>query len=540
LFPKRAAAVLLCFAIVFSFCSCGKKEPKNANKKMTYILTAEPKTLDPQIASDTSALVAINALFEGLVRLDEKGQAYPGVAEKWESNTNSSVFTFSLRKNAKWSDKEKSPVTAGDFVFAFQRALSPQTGSPSSAQLFCIKNAKEVNAGKLPPDKLGVTAKDADTLVVELSYSYPDFPKLTASAAFMPCNAKFFEGTSGRYGLEKTYVIGNGPFAIDGKYGWEHGKFINLVRSATYTGHKKPLPASLKLNIISKASEVPDPVTALTAGSADAMYLPANEVDAAAAAGCTVASFENTTWGLSFQTQSLIMKNVNIRKAFIQALDRDKVLGHLPQAVTRAENIIPPSTTWMGKNFRATANSGSFYLKKDGNAAALLNTGVNELALKKLPPITIICPDNASVKLMLNEMIAQWNAAFHYYFNMEPLSGSELSARIQTGNYEIAISPIEPFSDGPLSVLSHFKSGAQDNPSFLQDASFDAMLTEASKKNGNQAAAAFSAAEKYLNEQAIFYPLYYQKDYFASAKGVTGIVFQSYGGGVDFIRAGKE
>lgn len=507
---------------------------------MNYILTAEPKTLDPQIASDSSALVAVQALFQGLARLDEKGQAYPGAAEKWESNADSTVFTFTLRKNAKWSDKNKTPVTAGDFLFAFQRALSPQTGSPSSTQLFCIKNAKEINEGKLPPDKLGVTAKDDNTLVVQLNYAYPDFPALTASAVFMPCNPKFFQSTSGRYGLESQYLIGNGPFVIDGKYGWEHGKFINLVRSAAYAGTKKPLPASLKLTIISSASDFPDPVTALTTKAADAMYIPENKVAAATAADCTVASFENTTWGLSFQTQSSIMKNVNIRKAFIRALDRDKVLNQLPKAVTRAENIIPPSTTWMGKSFRTAANSGSFYLKKDGNAAALLSTGLNELALKALPPITIICPDNASVKLMLNEMIAEWNTAFHYYFNMEPLSDSELSARIQSGNYQIAISAIKPFSDGPLSVLSHFKSGAQDNPSFLQDASFDAMLTEASKKNGAEAAAAFAAAEKYLNEQAIFYPLYYQKDYFASAKGVTGIVFQSYGGGVDFIQAGKE
>ena len=69
------------------------------------------------------------------------------------------------------------PVTADDFVFAFQRALSPATKSPTCSSMFCIKNAKEVNSGALPTNQLGVTAKDAHTLVVQLAYSYENFPR---------------------------------------------------------------------------------------------------------------------------------------------------------------------------------------------------------------------------------------------------------------------------------------------------------------------------------------------------------------------------
>jgi len=535
-------AVFLCLTILFSLAACSKKEPKNANKKMNYILTDEPKTLDPQIASDSSAIVAIEALYEGLARLDAKHQAYPGVAEKWESNADSTVFTFTLRSNAKWanSGNDKTPVTADDFVFAFRRALSPQTGSTTCSQMFCIKNAKEVNSGALPADQLGVTAKDAHTLIVQLNYSYPDFPVLTASSVFMPCNQKFFESASGRYGLERKYLSSNGPFEIDGKYGWEHGKYLNLVRSSTYSGNKKPLPSNVKFSIISTATDLPDPVTALTTGAADAIAMPIDKVPAATAAGCTISSFEDTTWGLCFNTQSNVMKNTNIRKAFIQAFNRAAVIKHLPKNMSVAENIIPPSTTWMGKSYRALASSGSFYLKQDKNAAALLTTGLAQLSLPKLPSISVICPDDPNVKLMLNEMIATWNTQFNYYFNMEPLSNDALAARIKSGNFEVAISSVQPLSDGPLAVLSQFKTGAQKNPAILKDAAFDAMLTAAEKKGGSEATATFTAAEKYLNEQGIFYPLYYQKNYFATAKGVSGVVFQPYGAGVDFIQAGKE
>ncbi|MGX8709061.1 peptide ABC transporter substrate-binding protein [Caproiciproducens sp. R1] len=537
---KRMTAALLCLTILFSFSGCGKNEPKNANKKINYYLDSEPKTLDPQIASDSAATVAVEALFEGLVRLGADNRPYPGVAEKWVSSENDTVFTFTLRSSAKWSDKEKTPVTANDFVYAFRRALSPQTGSPTCSRMFCIQNAREVNAGTVPADQLGVTAPDAHTLVVRLNYSYPDFPSITAAPVFMPCNQKFFESTSGRYGLEIKYLIGNGPFEIDGKYGWSHGQYLNLVRSDTYAGKQKPLPSNLKLTVQNKDNAITDPVDALKSGTVDAIAISGSQAAAAQAQGCTITSFEDTTWGLCFNTQSELMKSKNIRRAFIQAFDRAKVLQHLPKNMSAANDIIPPSTALLGKPYRSLAGGGSYFLKQDKNAASLLAAGLSELSLSELKSVTVICPDDANVKLMLNEMIASWNVQFHNYFNMEPLSEDQLASRIQSGDYQVALCPVQPASDGPLSVLSLFKSSEKNNPAKWKDSSFDAMLDSAEKSGGADSAAIFANAEKYLNEQGVFYPLYYEKHYYASSKGVTGVVFHPYGAGVDFIQAGKE
>jgi oligopeptide transport system substrate-binding protein len=531
---------LLCLSILFTLSACKKQEAKNADKKINYNLTAEPKTLDPQIATDSSSIIAIEALYEGLARLDAQSQPYPGVAEKWESNSDSTVFTFTLRSDAKWTDADKTPVTAADFVYAFQRALSPATGSKACSSMFCIKNAREVNSGALSADQLGVTAKDIHTLVVELNYPYPDFPSLTASAVFMPCNQKFFESTSGRYGLERSYLLGNGPFKVDGKYGWEHGKYLNLVRSGTYSGNQKPLPSNLKFTIGGTDPTVSDPVTALTNGTVDAVEIPTNKVAEASAANCTLSSFEDTTWGICFNTRSDYMKSLNIRKAFIQAFDRSAVIKHLPDSVSNAENIICPSTTFLGKNYRSLVSGGPFYLNQDKNPAALLSAGLAELSQPELKSISVICPDDPDVKLILNEMIATWNAKFNDYFNMTPLDSDTLSQRIKSGSYQIAICPIRPSSDGPLSALSLFKSGEVGNPAHLIDPAFDTMLADAQKQTGSAAITAFANAEKYLNQQGIFYPLYYEKHYYATAKGVTGVVFHPYGAGIDFIQAGKE
>ncbi len=48
---------------------------------------------------------------------DTSAQVMPGVAESWEVSDDGTVFTFTLRENAKWSNGD--PVTAGDFVYSF-------------------------------------------------------------------------------------------------------------------------------------------------------------------------------------------------------------------------------------------------------------------------------------------------------------------------------------------------------------------------------------------------------------------------------------
>ena len=537
---KKAAALLLAAAMAFSFTACHMGKAKNAGKTIHYHLASDPTTLDPQIASDTPSLVAIQSLFEGLTRLDAKEKPQPGVAKSWQSNAGGTQFTFLLRSDAKWSDKKYGPaVTAADFVFAFQRALDPRTGSTTCMQMYCIKNAKEIHTGKLPVSSLGVTAENKETLVVNLAYPCPDFPKIAASAVFMPCNQKFFNFTAGRYGLDTRYLLGNGPFCVDGAYGWTHGKSLNLRASATYAGQKPPLPSSVTFSIGGSSADLSNPAAAMTALSTDAVQIPASMKGTARSLGCTFASVQDTTWGLGFNTQSSIFKNEKIRRAFVQALHRSAVLSHLPQDTEAAENIILPETTLDGGNYRSMAG-GPFYLKQSSSAPQLLKEGMGELGIKKIESVAVVCPDDATVKLMANEMITSWNQEFSNYFNIKPVSLTTLASRVKSGDYNIAIYPVTPSADGPYAFLSTFMSSSAANPAGLKDSSYDAFVSSAQTQSGQKAAAAYASAEKYLNEKAIFYPLYYGKTYYAIAKGVTGIIFHPYGGGVDFINAGKE
>lgn len=525
---KKGACLLLCACILlFVFTGCGSKKTGQA---ISYNLSEEPVTLDPQIANDYSSRIVITALYEGLTRLDENNQVSPGVAERWEVNAANTTFTFHLRQNATWSDG--SPVTAADFVYAFQRAVDPKTGSKTIAPMFCIKNAKQINEGSMEVSKLGVTAIDDHTLKVDLEYAYENFPSITSLPVFMPCKQSFFESTGGKYGLDSKQILGNGPFKMVNRYSWEHSKYINLMAADTYQGASPVLPATLTFSI--------GDLDMSNVKNLSALALPnSSYVSSLEKAGYTVSSFQDTTWGLCFNTEAELMKSSTIRKAFIQTLNRDALLNYIPAGCSVADDIITSEMTFMGKNYRSIAGE-NFYLKQDDTAAHNVAPALREQGLTKMPSMTVLCLDDPIVKKMVNEMIATWNEKLGNYFNMEPLTQSELDKRVANGNYTIALCSIRPTNDNPVSLLSLFKTDSHDNPANLKSSIFDSSLDRAEGTKLDTAISFNAQAEKYLNDEGIFYPIYYEKRYYATAPGLTGIIVHPYDMGIDFMHAAKS
>ena len=117
---------------------------------------AEPQSLDPNKIEGVPEANISRDLFEGLLNTSPKdGHPIPGVAESWD-NKDFKVWTFHLRKDAKWSNGE--PVTAQDFVYSWQRLVDPKTASPyaSYPQYGHIVNVDEIIDGKKAPSELGV------------------------------------------------------------------------------------------------------------------------------------------------------------------------------------------------------------------------------------------------------------------------------------------------------------------------------------------------------------------------------------------------
>lgn len=535
---KKVLCVILILALLLPFAGCKDDKDQPENQVIAYNLEAEPKTLDPQIAEDYSARVLIMSLFEGLVRVDENGTAVPGVAESWTANRDYTSYTFYLRKDSAWSkstEKEPYPVTAADFVFGFQRALDARTGAAAASELFCIKNARAVHSGAVAATDLGVHAADDYTLVIDLEYSYEDFPLLTALPVAMPCNRAFFESTGGQYGLETNAVLGNGPYKISGKYSWTHGKSISLSKNSNYKGEKTPVPAGISFSI---GTELSNTVSAISSGTVDAAPLLGEQLAAAKEKNFNLSYFEDTTWGLCFNVQKAPFTNRAVRRGLVTALERSFILTQMPGNYTEATDIVTPGTTFAGKSYRQLAGGG-FCLPFDPNAQQTLAGGLTALGEKSMPAVTVLCLNTPEVTRMVTNMLDLWSKNLGCYFSMKPVSSSELTSMLRSGDYQLAFAPVRAESDGPDTFLSVFKSTSSANPAKLADAEYDALLAQAQQLPAEQGLELYAEAEHYLNDNAVFFPLCYENRYFASAQNVTGILFHPYDAGIDFSQAVK-
>ncbi len=188
-------------------------QPLADDQTFVYRVLDEHSSVDPQVVEDVSGAEIVRDLFEGLMNQDEDGNLVPGVATGYTTNDAKDVYTFTLRDNAKWSNGD--PVTAGDFVFAWKRAVDPALSSPYAwfMELMSIENAAEIIAGDKPVDDLGVKAIDDHTLEVKLSAPLPYFPQMTTHSTTFPAPQKVIE----QFGDEWTKpenIVSNGAYIL--------------------------------------------------------------------------------------------------------------------------------------------------------------------------------------------------------------------------------------------------------------------------------------------------------------------------------------
>jgi oligopeptide transport system substrate-binding protein len=171
----------------------------------------EPESLAPRESGVTSEQVVLRDLFEGLSTFDAAGRVVPGAAESWQVSADGLRYTFRLRPDLRWSDGV--PLTAEDFAWGWRRSLAPATASVRATRLYVLRGAREVHAGRLAPQRLGVRALDSRMLVVELEYPMPSLPALLAGEEGFPLPRHAIE----RHGSAWTRAgnhVGNGAFAL--------------------------------------------------------------------------------------------------------------------------------------------------------------------------------------------------------------------------------------------------------------------------------------------------------------------------------------
>ena len=173
--------------------------------------TADPETLDQHKTSTTYEANVLRDLYEGLVIYDAEANVVPGVAESWEVSDDGMTYTFKLREDAKWSNGD--PVTAEDFVYSFQRIMTPATGAKYANILYPIKGAEAVNKGEAEPASMGVTAVDERTLEIALENPTPFFLELLTHQTGLPVHRPSVEEHGDDF-VRPENMVSNGAYTL--------------------------------------------------------------------------------------------------------------------------------------------------------------------------------------------------------------------------------------------------------------------------------------------------------------------------------------
>ncbi len=190
----------------------------------------ESNSLNPHFIFGSSGSEISHDMFEGLFVLSTDGEPILGSAKSYTVSGDGLTYTFILRDDLRWSDG--TPLEAKDFVFSLLHLVDPDTASPLAGSAFPIKNARAVNRGELPPDRLGVTVVDNLTLRIELEQPMPFFPKLMIKSAFSPIPEHVFR-EYGNSWAHPDHIVSNGAYKLTE---WLLHESIVLTRNEEYYG----------------------------------------------------------------------------------------------------------------------------------------------------------------------------------------------------------------------------------------------------------------------------------------------------------------
>ena len=226
------AAAVAALAVLAVGCGSDSDAGGNGNGVIDQVINinwgAEPPSLDPGLATDTTSGDVITNIMDPLVKLDKDLQPTPSLAKSWTVSKDGKTVTFELRDDGRWTNGD--PVTAQDFEWSWKRTISPDLGADYAYQFFGIVGAAEYNACEkncdAMRDKVGVKALDDQTLQVKLTSQQPWFVQQVAHHSFLAVHRATVE-KFGRKWTEPQNIVTDGPLKLAR---WNHDSRLDLVK----------------------------------------------------------------------------------------------------------------------------------------------------------------------------------------------------------------------------------------------------------------------------------------------------------------------
>ena len=535
---KRMAAMGLCLALMVGMLAgCGGESAPGLTLRLS--MGQEAASYDPIRAETAEAETVIVHLYENLLRKapDTSGGTTlaSGVAKKYDMEENydgTVTYTFHLRQ-AKWSDGQT--VTAGDFVYAWQRLADPVTNSPSASLLSAVAGYDEVRSSG-DVSKLQVSAEGELTFVVTLLGKCDWFLEdVCTDPATMPLRQDNLQtlkeeaiqenlqaeerGETGtrNWASDPARLVTNGPYTASRG---EEGELI-LTRSETYVGGVSG-PEELRF-LFHDSPEAAWETYA--AGEADFVSpLPRAETEAKAESDWAGAALSQTTV-LLFNTQGEVFPDVQARKAFSLAIDR-QALSDLTALVSRpAEGLVPygvPDEN--GEDFRTrggdlVGESGTEEALAEANAL-LGESGYGSSAVPRF-----VYEDTEENAALADALWKAWMKGLKVRLERVPLSADELREALSAGDYDIALTDIRGNALDAESFLDLWRGDSPENVAGYENGAYDTLLKvirSASDEKARQGC--LHDAEALLLDDCPVAPLLFTASAWEAREGLVGIL----------------
>ena len=497
---------------------------------LNIMLETPVESLDPQLATDGTSFEVIADYTDGLMQMDADGAAVPACAESYEVSEDGTTYTFHIREDAVWSNGD--PVTANDFVFAWQRAVDPANASEYSYMLSDIGqivNAAEIIAGEKDVSELGVTAVDDKTLEVQLNVPVSYFLSLMYFPTYYPVNQAFFESCGDTFATSPETTLSNGAFVLTSYE--PAATAFELVKNETYYDADKVQLAGLNYQVIQDSQQA---LMSYQNGDLDTTLLNGEQVDQVKDDPEFTSVGAGYLWYISPNIKEVPeLANLNLRLAMTFALDRDSICNDvLKDGCAPTYTAVPPEFAAGpdGSDFSADQTMFADACAYDPDKALeYYEAAKTELGQDTFTFDMVVDADDAPQKVaqVVKEQLETTLPGMTINLTIEPKK--QRVEDMQNGNFQLGLTRWGPDYADPMTYLGMWVTDNSNNYGFWSNADYDAIIAECTTgdlcTDPEGRWSALYDAEKIVMDEAVIFPLYTQCNAEMVSSAVSGIEF---------------
>ena len=511
--------------------------------EISMSIASEPQTIDPALNSAVDGAIMINHMFEGLMRWEDSGSETAGSdgtcndaklgygqAESYDKVVNEDgtvTYTFHLRDGIKWSDGKD--VTAQDFVYSWQRLVTPATAADYSYMIDSVVNANAIMNGEMEPSELGVSAPDDKTFVVTITSDLPYFTEICAFPATFPVREDVVSNPEWTYTPE-TY-ISNGAYKMTVR---ETNSQIVMEPNEYYYNVDKLGPQKITFKLMDDQNAQ---LNGFNTGELDFIEtVPVDEVAGLLASGEMKVVDYLGTYYVCYQTQKAPFDDWRVRKAFTLAVDRNYIVTEITQTGQVEAGAYVPAGVYdaagvEGDDFRTVG--GDYYdpttdaYEANCEEARALLAEAGYPNGEGFPVVEYLYNTDDNHKAVAEALQNMWQTELGVTVT---LTNQEWGTFLQTrkdGDYSIARNGwIADYND-PMTFLDMWLTGGGNNDAQYSNPDYDAKIQEAKATSdvATRMQLMHEAEDILLEQDWVVNPLYFYTQSYMLADGIEGMYY---------------